>query len=304
MAKPPVPWRPYLLLTLTALFWAGNFVLARGIRELIPPVSLNFWRWTGALFILLPFTLPRLRRQQTLLRRHWRWLALMSVPSIVLFNTFIYAALQSASATNTVLVNATTPIFIVLLAWLAFKERLNPRQLSGVFLSLGGLVFIISRGEWALLNQLRFAPGDLWTLGAALSWSIYSILLRQRPDGIDLLAFLTAIIALGVVILLPLYLVELSIRGGFSLNAASLAGIAYVCIFPSLLAYLFWNRGVERVGPARAGIFMHLMPVFGILLAALFLDERLSDYHMIGMGLIFTGIGLTTYPVSRPPRKS
>jgi len=302
--KRSIPWRSYLLLTCTALFWSGNFVLARGIRELIPPVSLNFWRWTGALLIILPFTLPRLRRQQHLLRSHWRWLALMSVPSIVLFNTFIYAALQSASATNTVLVNATTPVFIVLLAWLTFRERLHPRQLGGVFLSLGGLIFIISRGEWALLSQLRFAPGDPWTLGAALSWAIYSILLRQRPAGIDPPTFLTAIIALGVVILLPLYLVELTIKGGFSIDAASLASIAYVCVFPSLLAYLFWNRGVERVGPSRAGIFMHLMPVFGILLAALFLDERLSTYHTIGMGLIFTGIGLTTYPPSPPPQKT
>jgi drug/metabolite transporter (DMT)-like permease len=301
MAKTSIPWRSYLLLTCTALFWSGNFVLARGIRELIPPISLNFWRWTGALMLLLPFTLPRLRRQRHLLRRHWRWLTLMSIPSVVCFNTFIYAALHSVSATNTILVNAMTPVFIVLLAWLIFRDRLAPRQIFGVCLSLVGLLFIITRGEWAILSQFRFAGGDLWTLGAALAWAIYSIFLRQRPSGIDPPTFLSAIIALGVVILLPFYLAEVALKGGFAVDAASLASIAYVCVFPSLLAYLFWNRGVERVGPGRAGIFMHLMPVFGIVLAALFLGERLRAYHLGGIVLIFSGIVLTTYPVL--PRK-
>lgn len=296
-----IPWRPYLLLTCTALFWSGNFILARGIREMIPPVSLNFWRWSGALILLLPFTLPRLRRQHRRLQRHWRWLILMSIPSIVLFNTFIYIALQSTSATNTVLVNAMTPIFIVLLAWLAFGDRLSPRQVIGVFISLGGLLFIITRGDWAILSQFSFARGDLWTLGACLVWAIYSVLLRQRPAGIDPLSFLTAIIAIGVLILLPFYLVELSVKGGFSVNMASLASIAYVCVFPSLLAYLFWNRGVELLGPGRAGIFMHLMPVFAIILASLFLDERLSAYHLGGILMIFSGIALTTYPVTKTP---
>jgi drug/metabolite transporter (DMT)-like permease len=220
----------------------------------------------------------------------------MSIPSIVLFNTFIYVALQSASATNTALVNATTPVFIVLLARLLFRDRLSTRQLAGVFISLGGLLFIITRGELQVLSQISFAPGDLWPLGASLSWALYSNLLRQRPAGIDPLTFLTAIVALGVVILLPFYLLELFLRGGFALNGASLASIVYVSVFPSLLAYLFWNRGVDSVGPGRAGIFMHLMPVFAILLAAIFLGERLSGYHLGGIGLIFTGIALTTYP--------
>jgi drug/metabolite transporter (DMT)-like permease len=195
------------------------------------------------------------------------------------------------------LVNATTPVFIVLLAWLVFRDRLAPRQIVGVCLSLAGLLFIITRGEWTVLSQFRFARGDLWTLGAALAWALYSVFLRQRPADLDPLAFLSAIIALGVLILLPFYLVEAVLKGGFAVDGASLASIAYVCVFPSLLAYLFWNRGVERVGPGRAGIFMHLMPVFGLVLAALLLGERLSAYHLGGMVLIFSGIALTTYPV-------
>ncbi len=287
-------WLPYLLLTLTVLFWSGNFVLGRGIRELIPPISLNFWRWAGALLVLLPFSLPRTIRQLHLVKKHWRLIVLMSIPSIAVFNAFIYMALQTATTTSTVLVNAMVPIFIGVAARLAFGEPLGPVKLAGVLISLAGLLFIISRGDWGLIRNLSFSKGDLWTLGAALAWAIYSVMLRLRPMEMDPLAFLTAIIASGVVIIFPFYLWEFSTRGGFALSGPEIAAVAYVCTFPSVLAYIFWNRGVELVGAYRAGIFMHLMPVFSILMAAVLLGERLHLYHVIGMVLIFSGIALTT----------
>ncbi len=290
-------WLPYLLLTLTVLFWSGNFVLGRGVRQLIPPVSLNFWRWTGALAVLLPFTLPRVVRQWRLVVRHWRLLALMSIPSVTIFNAFIYTALQSTTTTNTVLVNAMVPIFIGVSARLIFGVRMARRQVIGVLISLTGLVFLITRGEWAVLRHLDFSTGDLWTMGAGVSWAVYSVMLRRRPMQMDPLVFLTGLIAFGLLFLLPFYLWELSAAGGFSLSAASTASIAYVCIFPSVLAYIFWNRGVELVGANRAGIFFHLMPVFSIVMAAAFLGERLHLYHLFGMALIFTGIALTTLPI-------
>ena len=293
------PWLPYLLLTLTVLFWSGNFVLGRGIREIIPPVSLNFWRWTGALLILLPIGLPRVRRQRALLLRHIKWLAIMSIPSITIFNAFIYKALQSATTTNTVLVNAMIPVFIALIVWIFFDERLRRRQITGILVSLAGLMFIISRGELGVLKNLAFSSGDLWTLGAGLSWAVYSALLRRRPVEMDPIAFLTAIIALGLLFLLPFYLWELTTFGGFRLSAASLGSIAYVCLFPSVLAYIFWNRGVDSVGPSRAGIFFHLMPVFSILLAVAFLGESLHLFHLAGILLIFCGISLTTWPAKK-----
>lgn len=288
------PWLPYLLLTLAVLFWSGNFVIGRGIRNLIPPISLNFWRWLGALIILIPFGLPRVRDQKTLMLRYWKHLFLMSIPSIAIFNTFIYTALQSTTATNTVLVNALVPIFIALTAWLIFGEHLGLRQIVGVLVSLAGLVFIVSQGQLAILRDLAFSPGDLWTLGAGVAWAIYSVMLRKRPAQMDPIAFLTVIVAFGLVIMLPFYLWELAAKGGFSLSPASLGTLGYVCIFPSVLAYIFWNSGVAMVGANRAGIFFHLMPVFSILLAFIFLDERLHLFHLAGMFLIFTGIGLTT----------
>ena len=292
-------WLPYLLLTLTVLFWSGNFVLGRGIRQLIPPVSLNFWRWAGALVVLLPFTLARTIRQWPLVRRHWVTLALMSIPSITIFNAFIYTALQSTTTTNTVLVNAMVPVFIGVAAWLIFGVRMARRQVFGVLISVVGLVFLLTQGDWAVIRNLAFSRGDLWTLGAGVSWALYSVMLRRRPMQIDPLVFLTALMGFGLIFLLPFYLWELSVRGGFVLSGPSLASIAYVCVFPSVLSYIFWNRGVELVGANRAGIFFHLMPVFSIIMAAAFLGERLHYYHLLGMALIFSGIALTTLPARR-----
>jgi drug/metabolite transporter (DMT)-like permease len=286
----------YLLLTLTVLFWSGNFILGRGIRLLVPPVSLNFWRWMGAIAVLLPFGFPRVIASKELLLKHWKMVALMSIPSIAVFNTFIYSALQTATAINTALINAMVPIFIALTAWLFFSDRLSLRQTAGVFISMAGLIFIVIQGDWTLLKDLSLSSSDLWTLGASLAWAIYSVMLRKRPKQMDPIAFLTVLIAFGLIFSLPFYLRELLHRGGFALTPISLASLAYVAIFPSVLSFIFWNYGVDKVGANRAGIFMHLMPVFSILLAIVFLGESLRLFHVAGMLLIFTGIVMTTYP--------
>jgi drug/metabolite transporter (DMT)-like permease len=290
-------WLPYFLLVLTVLFWSGNFILGRGIRELIPPVSLNFWRWMGAFVILLPFGLPRILRQRDLFRKHWKMILLLSIPSITIFNAFIYTALQTTTATNTALVNAMVPILIALTAWLALGERLSLVQYTGVLISLLGLLFIVTRGELAMLRSMTLSRGDLWTLGAAMAWAVYSVMLRKRPGEMDPIAFLTLLVGFGLIFALPWYLWELSNKGGFSLSPASMASLAYVALFPSVLSYIFWNNGVHKVGANRTGIFIHLMPVFSIVMAALFLNERLRLFHVAGMLLIFTGIILTTRPV-------
>ena len=292
-------WLPYLLLTLTVLFWSGNFILGRGIRELIPPVSLNFWRWAGALALLLPFSWRCVYRQRTLLAKHWKLLALLALPSITIFNTFIYTALQSTTAINTALVNAMIPIFIALTAWVIFNERLSVRQSVGVGVSLAGLLFIVTRGHLVDLGMLTFSSGDLWTLGASLSWAIYSVMLRKRPASMDPLAFLTVIIIFGLIYALPFYGWEVWHTGGFDITLVSLASMFYVALFPSVLSYIFWNSSVDKVGANRAGIFIHLMPVFSVILAVLFLDERLHLFHFIGIGLIFIGIVMTTMKAAR-----
>ena len=186
------------------------------------------------------------------------------------------------------------PIFIALTAWLAFGERLSPRQTLGVLISFLGLIFIVSRGDLAVLGSLTLSKGDLWTLGASLAWAVYSVMLRKRPKQMDPIAFLTLLIVFGLFFSLPWYGWELWHKGGFSLSPSNLASLAYVALFPSVLSFIFWNNGIEKVGANRTGIFIHLMPVFSIIMAVLFLGERLRLFHLLGMTLIFLGIALTT----------
>jgi drug/metabolite transporter (DMT)-like permease len=279
---------------LTVLFWSGNFVLGRGVHDVVPPVALAFWRWTIALLILLPFALTPLKAQRHMIRKNWKILTLLALLSVTSFNTFIYIALQSTSAINTIMVNAMTPVFIPLIAWVGFRDRITLRQFSGVVLSFFGLAWIVSRGHPEILLTLQFATGDLWTLSAAMCWAVYTVLLRKRPEGLHPIAFLAAIIAVGLLFLLPVYLWEMSTGTVIRPTRTSILSVLYVAVFPSVLAYIFWNRAVGSVGATRAGVFMHLMPVFGIILAIIFLGERLNVYHVLGIVMIFAGIVLTT----------
>ena len=284
----------YLLLILTVLFWSGNFVLGRGVNEIIPPVALAFFRWAGALMILLPFSIKAIIRQRDEIRKHLGILTILAILSVTIFNTFIYHALQATTVANTVLVNSMTPIFIVLVACIGFKDRITLRQAIGVIISFIGLVWIVSRGQPAILLDLKFSKGDLWTLSAALSWAFYTVLLRKRPANLGPLPFLTTIIGIGLFFLFPLYVWELSTGATFNMSPAVAASFGYVALFPSVLSYIFWNRAVGTVGASKAGIFMHLMPVFSILLAFILLGETLAVYHLIGIILIFFGIALIT----------
>lgn len=292
----------YLLLILTVLFWSGNFILGRGVHELIGPVNLAFWRWVGALVVILPFTAAGLWRQRYLLLRHWKALTLLSLLSVTCFSMFIYMALDATTVVNTVLVNSFTPILIVCISWIGFREAITPRQAVGVFLSLIGLLWILSRGELTALLAIRFSTGDLWTLAAASSWAIYSVMLRKRPPELDQLTFLAALILLGNLLLLPFVVLE-SLYHGFTFPSTPslMGGVFYLAVFPSLLSYFFWNRGVSEVGANRAGVFVHLMPVFSIVMAFFFFGERLHPYHLSGISLIFLGIFLTTYRTKTAP---
>jgi drug/metabolite transporter (DMT)-like permease len=284
----------YALLVLAPLFWSGNFVVARGVHEIVPPAALAFWRWAAALLIFLPFIARRLVAKRHLLLRHWKVLSLLGLLSVTNFSFCIYQALHATTVVNAALINSFYPVLIVIISWSGFRDRISVRQAVGVFASLAGLLWILSRGRPGLLLDLRFSAGDLWTLAAGVNWALYSVLLRRRPAGLDHLVFLGGLMICGTLFLVPLYGWELIATGGFAVSGRALGSIAYVAVFPSILAYLCWNIGVERVGANRAGIFVHLIPVFSILLALVLLGERLRAYHLPGMGLIFAGIYLTT----------
>ena len=283
-----------MLLTLASLFWAANWVVGRAMRNDMAPVAMGFWRWAIALLILLPIAAPELRRRWHVVRSNWLTLTVLGLLGAVVFNTLIYVGLQYTAATNGVLFNSISPILIILLSWVVARERISRLQTYGVSLSLVGVLTIVARGDIATLAAFHFNRGDLWLITAMFLWAIYTIVLRRRPPELSAMGFLTAMLLFSLPFLLPFYLWEFSVRGGFRLTPATMAALAYYGTLPSIVAYLFWNRGVAQVGPTKAGLFVHLMPVFGALLAVIFLGERLYAYHYAGAGLIFGGIFLTT----------
>jgi len=288
-------WSPiWLLAALPPLFWAGNFVLARALHMEITPIALSFWRWAIALLILLPFVYSGLWRQRRLLLRHWPVLTLFAVLGVTNYNTFAYLGLQHTTATNGVLLSSVTPVVIVALSFLLFRVPLRGVQLLGILLSLAGVVLIATEGRPVMLARLELNRGDLWILAASLDWALYSVFLRWRPAGLEAKTFLAAIIAIGLLPLAVLYAWDLAAGHRFALNATNLAAIGYVALFPSVLAYVFWNRAVAEMGPNRTGQYLHLMPAFGAALAILLLGERLQAFHLVGAVMIAAGIVLAT----------
>jgi drug/metabolite transporter (DMT)-like permease len=285
---------PYLLLTLAPLFWATNMVLSRAMRSDIPPVAMSFWRWVLAGLILLPFVWRDVRKHLPAIRREWKVLFALGLLSVTSFNTLCYIGLQWTSATNGTLFNSVIPILIIPLAWLALHERITLRQAAGVAISLSGVVAIVVEGDVRKLLSLRINQGDLWLLAAMVLWAGYTVLLRWRPAELTGLPFLACIIYFGMPGLGLLYGWEIAAGRTFKPSAAVLLTFLYYGIFPSILSNLCFNAGVKAVGPNRAGIFAHLMPVFGILLSAVFLGERPQVHHSVGMALVFYGIWLSS----------
>ena len=285
---------PYFLLTLTPLFWSVNWILGRALHHDIPPMAMTFYRWLFAIVILAPFALRAVVREWPLIRAHWRRMLVLGTIGIGSHNALAYLGLNYTTATNGVILNSFIPVMIIVIAWIFLRQRLTGTQLAGVAISLAGVLAILSGGSLAALASFRLNGGDLLIILSMAMWSTYTILLRWRPPGLTMLAFLFAIAVIGDAFMLPFWLVERSLGYHVVWTWQAFAALACVALFSSVLAYIFWNRGVEAVGAPVAVLFVHLMPVFGVLLAWLFLDERLALFHVLGIGLILTGIGITS----------
>lgn len=289
---------PYFLLVLSTIFWSGNFVLSRGMHASIPPFSLSFWRWAIALLIILPFALPHIRSNSKILYSNFKFLLIQAILGVAGFNTLIYLAMQSTTAINAVLVNSSIPVLIAVVSWVMYREKLTIIQFIGVMISLSGVIFLMVKGNLAVLSNFNFNKGDILVLIAAFTWSVYSANLRKYPTNLHPLAYLFSINFLGLIFILPLYLYEIFTGQFFSLNMQTITTFGYVAIFASVLAFIFWNRAVREVGANKAGPFVHLMPVFSTIMAVFFLGEHLMVFHVNGMLLVFTGIFLTTFKFS------
>ncbi|WP_174874801.1 DMT family transporter [Vogesella oryzae] len=284
----------YLLLTLTALFWSGNFVLARAMHASVAPMTLSFARWGIALLLLLPFGAAPAWRQRALWLPYWRRLLCLGILGVTGFNSLVYWGLQYTAATNGVLLNSFIPILIVLFGALFFGMRISSRQMLAVAVSFIGVLLIVAHGDWQRLAALDINRGDAVLFLAMVAWALYTLLLRPLPATLDRIGLLTILIAIGLTGIAPLFAAELLSGRTTPLTAGTLATFAYVGTLPSVAAYYCYNLGVSRVGAARAGMFIHLMPMFGALLSMLFLGEVLHLYHLAGIALILSGVFLAT----------
>lgn len=289
---------PYLALLGAAACFSGNIVVGRAMHGTVPPFALTFWRWMVVVAVLAPFTAPALWRSRALVRRHALVLVALGTGSVTLYNGFFYLGVQHSTAVNGALVTSTIPLLIALCAWLIAHERVSPRQGLAIALSLFGVLVILARGDARALATLRFGAGDLWLLAASLSWALYSVLLRYSPRELAGLPFVAITSLAGVVTILPLYAWERAGGATMTVNAASLGAIAFLALFPALAAYFLYSRAVVAVGPNRAGLFMHVSPVFAIAAAVAFLEETLHGYHFAGVALIAFALYLNT----RSPR--
>jgi drug/metabolite transporter (DMT)-like permease len=291
---------PFLLLTLAPFFWACNWIIGRGLAPSIPPMAMTFYRWFFAILILAPFAWPHVKRDWPILRKNRRSMLLLGVVGVGSHNALTYLGLNYTTAVNGVILNSFIPVMIIALSWIFLRQRLSGAQLAGVAVSLSGVLALLSRGSLETITAMTVNRGDLLIILALLLWSIYTICLRWKPAGLHMLSFLFVIACVGDAVVLPLYVVESAsgLRPSFTpLNVAALVNVA---LFSSVLAYIFWNRGVEQVGASIAGLFVHLMPVFGTILAWVFLGEKLQVFHVVSIALILTGIYVTSRKAAPP----
>jgi drug/metabolite transporter (DMT)-like permease len=285
----PLLDRPRLLLTLTSLFWAGNVIVGRAIAGTVPPVTLACLRWVLATLIFLPFAWPSLRGDASQIAKHRGILLFLGLIGPACYNSLFYFGLVSTPALNGLVLNAAGPMFIALVAWSVFGDRLSSSQAAGMAAGFAGVLLIIVKGDPASLAALRLNSGDLILLAAILAWSTYTAFLRKRPrmswQSYNLITYAIAAIAN-----VPIAIGELAMGAPVTPGWAAAAAIVYVAIFPSLLAYIFYNRGVELLGPAAAGLYMFLIPGFGALLAVGLLGEQLHWFHAAGFALILGGV--------------
>ena len=287
-------WTAYAMLTLTALFWGGTTVAARAAAGDIPPLTLTFWRWTIAFVLFIPFGVRPWWRQRAIYARHWKLMTGLSFLGIVGFTVFYFMGLERTTAVNASLLHGGLPVMIVLTSLAVLRSRVSRVQIVGIVVAMAGTVVIVVKGDPALLRELRLNPGDFLLLLGMLCWAFYTICLRWLPEGVDPVGLIFVLSGLAVPMLVPFYAMDLAAGRGFALDLGNISLILYTAVFSSVIAYIFWNKGVARVGANTAGFSHYLIPVFGTALSVLILGEQVEPFHLAAIALIFAGLYLCT----------
>ena len=287
--------KAYFMLTLCAFFWSGNFIVGKfATLYEVPPLTLNFLRWLIVWIILIPFTFRDILKNIKVIKKNFYPILLMSITSISIFNSVVYYSLNFTQVLNGALMISTIPVLIVFISFIFKTEKINFSQVLGLILSITGVLTIITRLDFAKLIHLDLNKGDLWLLVAMLSWAIYSTMLRTHKTNLKYLSFISVIVSIGLIFLFPQFLLEINNHQIIRFNFPVFLITSYVVLFAGLGSYVLWNKAVVIVGPNKAGIFLHLMPVFSSFMAIFLLNEKLMNFHIIGAIVIIVGIYLSS----------
>ena len=284
----------YILLILTTIFWSGNFIVGKAATIYnIPPFSLNFFRWLFACIILFPFTIKEIILKKNYIKKNIKLFIILGITSITIFNSIVYYSLYYTQVITGVLMISTIPVWIILISSLLKIEKTNTYQIFGMILSLIGVTAIITQSNFEIIRSLDFNKGDLSIIIAMFSWAIFSTLLKKEKLEISQITLLQVVIIFGLIFLTPIYIAELSRGNYIVLEMPFFLTLTYVVIFPGLLSFLFWIKGISIIGANRSGIFLHLMPIFGSIFAILIFNEKIMIYHLIGALFIIVGIKIS-----------
>jgi drug/metabolite transporter (DMT)-like permease len=285
------------LAVLAVVLWSGNYIIARGLNKVVSPVSLAFFRWLFATVLLLPLAVRTVVKQRHLFLPHWRNLCITALTGVSLFNTSIYIAGQYTTATNLALIGTTAvPLFVLLLSVFVLKNKPGTWQLTGAFICLLGILILLTRGSWANLWAFHFSAGDLWVLGGAIFFAIYTLLVRKKPPELSSRSYLFAIFLLGTLFLFPAWLWEQSRVPPFEWDLSILAIFLYLGLGTSVISFLAWNGAIHSLGPTRTSLFGNLIPVFSSIEAVLILHEPFIWVTVVSMGVILLGILVANKP--------
>jgi len=286
--------KAYIMLVCASLFWAGNFIVGKyAFLTDIPPLSLVFYRWTLVWFILLPFTYKEIIKYKDIILKNLPILFLLGFTSVGLFNSFTYLALIHTQVINASLFNAAIPAIIILLCFIFKVEKTNKFQILGLIISVLGIIAIITKLKLDILLSLNFNKGDLIMVGGALTWGIYSTLLKRKKFTLPLLTLVHVVCTLGLISVLPQFLYEYTNGQVIKFDINLVYTLIFLALFPSIGSYYCWAGAVSIVGANRAGISLSLIPLFSTIFAIGIYDEKFQFFHLIGAILIILGLFLS-----------
>ena len=281
---------PFLLLFIQPIFMASNLIVARGGVEYVPPISLAFWRWVTVFLILLPFTLNSLRKNLRVVKQEYKKIFFIGSLGCGVCGAFPFLAGQTTTVTNMGIIYSSSPVFIILISSIFFKEKINFLRIVGLVSCLLGVFAIIIKGDLSLLIKLKFTIGDLWMLASAIGWALYSIYLFYWKTNLKIFDRFTLIAFFGVASLFPFYLIEETFFIRTVFNSQFFMWVVFAAISPGIIAFTLYTMVQKNLGASITGFTLYIFTVYSAIYGYLFFNEQLEYYHYVGTILVFSGV--------------